>query len=293
MYNIEITEETPNSIHFRVLCGDTEVYAGGVDRAEYDEYRRDTSYAKEATLFEFAKARGGLDGALQLPLPVSVDGEPTSLPPHTHPDYLTTHDIDALRDELLITIDALDDGSTQRLRGDLDSHGHSQYLTNVPAHGHAAMEARLGGLEVAVETIGSHSHPMPAHTHPHDHTEFIALNSANVALAQNLRDILRALRDHGHPHGHDDVVSHVEALEGVIGDLELTVVPTEHRCPPHTHASPSIEGLVGYAPLLARVMEMETELAELRKPRKARKAELRVLSREDRGGKHIIIAEEV
>ena len=303
LYDVEITKENPTSIHFRILSEGTEVLAGGVDRAEFEEARKRTRKGKAEVIFGIAKQRmpevfssggvkllpvetpvgaeavvreSGTEGTVEVPVEFTVA-------PHEH-HYADYSDVAALRTEVLSLV-GVADPRVDTVEAALKTHTHD--AAEYP-HGHPLVDARMHTLETALEFQVSHQHP---HVHPqesHTHPEFKQLSDALVALAEELRTTRLTFLGHDHKHRHED-------LESTVGDVVLEVRNHEHQHehpavehthpavdhshPPHDHYDPRVETL-------------EATVAAL-KARPAQHVDLRILSRENRGGHDIIIAEEI
>ena len=300
LYDVEIIKETVSSVHFRVLSEGTEVLSGGIDREEFEEARRRTKKGKAAVIFDIAKHRMpdvfGRGTVKLLPVvatevpaeaalrePAGTVEVPTEhiVVPHEHP-YVEYSDIDALRTEVLGLVTP--DPRVDAVEAALKTHTHD--ATEYP-HGHPLTDTRIHTLETALEFQVSHQHP---HVHPsetHTHPEFKQLSDALVALAEELRETRLTFLGHDHKHRHED-------LEATVGDTVLEVRdhehrhdhpstphehPSEHPHPPHDHYDPRVEALEGFVAAL--------------KARPPQRVDLRILSRENRGGHDIIIAEEI
>lgn len=286
-YDVEITSETQDAIHFRVLGDDVEVVAGGIDRAEYEEARRVGKKNKSRTVFDIAKQRAPeLFTKGSLVARASLSDGATGEAEHSHDDYAEVASLDALRDELLALVD---DGSLVALRDVVKTHSHPVPDVELPPHGHAAISTRLASLESDVETQSGHKHAV--HTHeeaPHSHDEIQKLNGAIMALAEELRDTRLAFLGHDHKHGHNDVETRLDDLHLQLGahahpehvhNQYLIEVPAHpHDKDVHDHEFPALD-------------ELEDKID--RHVQKSRNVDLRVLSHENRGGKNIIIAEEL
>lgn len=278
MFTVEVTKNTEVAVHGRVIdANGHEVWAGGVDKP------LPADMTPEQALFERAKLRGVGAGSSATAARFEAEegaSEATvtlvSAAPHVHEDLVTLATVDGAVKHLLQEISAVRDAIP---RG-VEEHEHA-----LPAHGHQALDMRMKALESAVEAAEGHTHP---HTHaqvPHEHGEIAKLNEAIIALAEELRETRRAFLGHDHKHDHSEVPEHSHPLvehdhpHGHPHDHELQ----EHTHPREHHAHHEYDTL--YGEVSARIQRLE------QRPRE--RVEMRVLSRENRGGKDIIIAEEV
>ena len=302
VYDVEITKETSAVVSFRVLSEGTEVLSGSVDRWEFEAARRSTGKDKAEVLFDIARARmpevfpSGTVKSPTVGVPVepvetvevnertTVDAGETAVStvaPHAHA-YAEYSDLAVLREEL----SKLRDPRVDALVNALATHNHPAYT--LEAHDHPLVDARVSSVERNLEFQVAHQHP---HVHPaesHSHPEFKQLSDALVALAEELRTTRLTFLGHDHKHRHDELedkfVDHLAwaSEHGHPHDHPLAThehPPVDHLHTPHEHYDPRVETL-------------ESEVAAL-KARPIQHAELRVLSRENRGGHDIIIAEEI
>lgn len=299
-YDIEILDENDESLHYRVTQGGVEVMAGGVSRAEYEAQKKRGKRGKAATLFAIAKSRMpelfGKGTVVSEVVEAAVDtvdtvGEPKSNTVDEVIHYVGQHgheEYDAGLAELsrrLATLPTVDTSGLASV-----SHTHPPQEYELPPHGHQALDTRLKSLESTVETQGAHTHP--AHTHPdtpHMHPEILRLNEALIALAEELRDTRLTFLGHDHKHRHEELEgkfadhlawaaehTHPHSHEGFLKELP------KHSHPAVKHDHPADSSV---AELAARVDEIVN--------RKRPTVDMRVLSRENRGGQDIIIAQEL
>ena len=297
-YDVKIISEDDQSLHYRITQGDNEIVSGGVSREEYEAERKNRKKGKSATVFALAKQRmPELFGKGTVVSDVVDEGD-------TSP--ITVGDVSATVDEVVHVIAGHDhDEYDERIRrveaavhtaarpdvtmADLMGHQHPPHEHEVTPHGHQALDVRLRAIEAAVETAGSHTHPTHKHdVIPHEHPEIYKLNEAIIALAEELRETRRTFLGHDHKHRHDELenkftdhlawaAEHAHPHDHPVAVHDHPV--GDHAHPPHDHYDPRVELL-------------ESTVAAI-KAKPVVSADFRVLSRENRGGREIIIAEEI
>ena len=292
-YHVEITSETVDSISFRVLRDGDEVYAGGVDRAEYDAERAEHKRNRQQTLFALAKKRAPeVFGAARLddvraPASLAVDTTDVTVPahehddlPHTHVEYVDHDELDAVRRDL--APQPVDTAALDELQRVLAAHTHPHEHPEPAAHGHQALELRTRNVETSVEALAKHQHP---HTHAeHDHESIATLNRALIALAEEVRDLRLEYLAHGHAHAHQDTEERLAAVVTRVETHSHTHVHDQYLASLPVHDHPGVDHF--HPDIDAR---LERHISNVG----GAKVDLQVLSRENRGGRDIIIAQEV
>ena len=296
-YDIELTSEDEQELHYRITKGDDEIVAGGISRDEFEAERKRGKRGKSATVFALAKQRmpelfgrgaviseviGDTDATPNIVSASrnTVDEVVHVIAGHDHDEY----DQRIRRVEAAVNAVVIPDVT----RADLMAHTHAPHEHELAPHGHQALDVRLRAVEGAVEAVSTHTHPVHLHeVIPHEHPELYKLNEAVIALAEELRETRRTflghdhkhehgadprvdeladrVRNHGHPHGHPQYMEKLPAHS--------------HDVPLHDHGDSGVDALK------QRVDEI------LNAPRKT--VDLQVLSRENRGGRDIIIAQEL